>query len=209
MVQGHYSLNFEYDVTMRCHDYHYIGTIHCCSFHCVGTFLHKCYFAIHVCGFFKLLQLNTPYLLPGLDIHIMYLVLSSFCYISASKVSFCSQHRFLSFPSRKHENWDSSVKDEKPRLPVASKHRLAQDTLVMYTSNCHFAADKSCLARSAWHPATNTNWLIITCSLKLSIFAMDISIYKKNTSFQVICLLFCLQTTIPALSRHTERRVIG
>lgn len=37
------------------------------------------------------------------------------------------------------------------------------------TSKCHFAAVNNCLACSAWHPAITTNWLIITCSLRLSI----------------------------------------
>lgn len=35
----------------------------------------------------------------------------------------------------------------------------------LFTSNCQWAACSSCLACSLAHPAANTNWLIITCSL--------------------------------------------
>ena len=40
------------------------------------------------------------------------------------------------------------------------------------TSNCHFAACSNCFACSAWHPAANTNWLIITCCLRLSMIGL-------------------------------------
>ena len=67
------------------------------------------------------------------------------------------------------------------RLPV-----LNPDNKTMYTSNCHLAADKNCLARSAWHPATSTNWLIITCSRKLSMFIKYISFKTLIISYRTI-----------------------
>lgn len=42
---------------------------------------------------------------------------------------------------------------------------LQQQTVRLITSNCQCADCKICLACSRAHPAANTNWLIITCSL--------------------------------------------
>ena len=55
------------------------------------------------------------------------------------------------------------------RVSHNDKHSPCLHPLATFlTSNCHFAACSNCFACSAWHPAANTNWLIITCCLRLS-----------------------------------------
>lgn len=50
------------------------------------------------------------------------------------------------------------------------------------TSNCQCAACSNCFACSLAQPAASTNWLIITCSRRVSIFF--VTFYRKGSKYR-------------------------
>lgn len=83
------------------------------------------------------------------------------------------------------------------------------------TSNCQWAACRSCFAWSAVHPAVRTNWFIITWFFRSSMFA-ETQYWKCNTeSFPLLgvqtLMLFSLTLAFPPIDhadtrQHTQRK---
>lgn len=92
--------------------------------------------------------------------------------------SVCWRYKNTTYPRLSHAHKQAAAIFV-PHLHVCLLHNRR-----LRTSNCQCADCRSCLAWSRAHPAASTNWLIITCSFKVSIFGPN-SLLSSPTSCRV------------------------